>query len=312
MMTYPYFQISKYVSNFSNTNVAPNASTVLTSQVIQFSSIPRKLYLYAKQSNSIINQNIMNSMNTTDTFMRVDKVNINWDNIDGVLAGAESENLYQFSVQNGLKMSFIDWHGLTYKFGGTVATVGLSGGPVCIELGKDIGLRDNQAEGALDKINFQVNLTVTNVNQTLTLNPDLYVVAVYDGILEIFDNSARAYIGVINQNDILNSPVNHNVSYNQLEKVYGGDFFSKFKDIAGKVVQGLRDTKAISNVLGSVPHPYAQVGANVAKSLGFGARGGVLDGGCDAGCDGGVRGGVLLGGQHASRDKMRNRMKHMR
>ena len=329
VMTYPYFQISRYVSS-GNDELGPNASNDLQSQVIQFSSIPRKLYIFAKQSNTIINNSVQNQVKYTDTFLKITKININWDNIDGVLSGASPNNLYELSVANGMKMPFVEWNGLSYdcgqNVGSTPVTLGLSAGPVCLELGKDLGLRDNQAEGMLDKINFQVTVSVTNVNQTETLKPDLYVVAVYDGVLEIFDNSARAYIGVINGHDILTVPVNHEVSYNSLEKIYGGDFFSKFKDIAGKVVSGLKQSKAISNILGAVPHPYAQVGSNIARSLGFGegaragsARaGGVLMGGCDmcqgrCGCgEGEGEGGVLVGGRLADYSKMKQRLRKMR
>lgn len=323
VMSYPYFQISKYITNQPVGALAPNTSAELPSQLIQFNSIPRKLYVFAKQSNTIINQSLANTLNFPDVFLRIDKINISWDNIDGVLSGASPHNLWELSVENGLKMPWTEWRGYTPNFGTTspapAVRVGLSGGPLCIELGKDLGLRDNQCEGVLDKINFQVRLTVTNTNQFVSLTPDLYVIAVYDGVLEIFDNSARAYIGVINSSDILNAPINHDVTYKMLQKIYGGDFFSKFKDIASKVVKGLKDSKAISSALGAIPNPYAQIGSQVAKSLGFGARAGVKagcmycpPGQCVCLAERQGEGGVLMGGKDVDYREMKKRLKQIR
>lgn len=294
VMTYPYFQISKYIANQPNGTINSNASAEMVSQVIQFDSIPRKIYAYAKQSNQVINSSLANTLNTPDTYLKIDRVNISWNNIDGVLSGANPVNLYEFSTQNGLNMPFVQWNALTQDVGvittDTPRNIGLTGGIICIELGKDLGLYDNQAEGMLSKINFQLKLTVTNVNQTVNLIPDLYVIAVYDGILQIGNNQAIGRIGVIDSNGILNAPVNHDVSYRELEKIYGGNFFSKFKDVAGKVFKGLKDSKAISGILGAIPSPQTQVASQIARSLGLGARAG---GGARAGKR---RGGVLFGG----------------
>lgn len=310
LMVYPYFQISKYVANQPNGVVNSNTSQILMSQVIQFNSIPRKIYIFAKQSNSIIYSSLANMINTTDTFLPITKLNINWDNKVGVLSSAVIDNLYSISVCNGLKVPFVEFNGLTYNIG-TVATdspstIGLAGAPICLELGKDVGLQDNQAEGLVDKINFQVQASVFNVNQSQNLTPDLYVVAIYDGILEIFDNSARAYIGVISQEEILNASVNHGVTYKQLEMVYGGDFFSKFKEVAGDIYRGLKDSKILSNVLGQLPHPIAQKGAEFARNLGLG------EGGARAGDY--EDGGVLIGGRAMKKSdytKMKRKLKQM-
>lgn len=330
LMSYPYFQISKYVTSQAGIipggTITPGTSVDLKSDVIQFNSIPRKIYIFAKESNTIINANLVNSISLfPDVFLKINNISISWDNIDGVLSGANAHNLWELSVANGLKLSWTEFNGITQFSPATTATamkiIGLTGSILCIELGKDIGLRDNQAEGALDKVNFQISrMNVTNINQYTNITPDLYILAIYDGVLEIFDNSARSYIGVINASDILNAPVSHEVSYNQLEKVYGGDFFSKFKDIAGRVVKGLRDTKAISNVLGSIPNPYAQIGSKIARSfgLGEGARAGVLAGcmNCPPGrcicMQNEGNGGVLIGGRIADPIEMKKRLKKMR
>lgn len=298
---YPYFQISRYVQEKPNgTAMPPNDTKDLKSQVIQLNSIPRKLYIFAKQSDSVIDTSILNSVQTTDTFLKINRINLNWDNNDGILSGSEDINLYEMSVANGLNYDWTSWKGLTVNCGTVVPQVtqkiGLKGSILCICPGVDFGLRNSQAEGVLDKIQFQVTLNVTNINQTKALEPDLYILAVYDGYLDIFNNSATAVIGAVTNSDILSTPVTYDISYHELQKIYGGDFFSKVRDTGSKLVKGLskandylRDTKLVSNVLGAIPTPYTQSAASVAKTLGYGRGMGYGEGGV-------LRGGVLMGG----------------
>lgn len=288
---YPYFQLSRYISKVTDETspIAPGAISSATSQVIQLNSIPRKIYIFLRQSDSIINKNLNNTIYTPDTYLKIENVNISWDNIDGVLSGCDDINLYEMSVNNGLNYDWTSWKGVTTACGTNLATpakIGLKGSILCICPGVDFGLRNSQAEGVLDKINFQATVTFKNINQTKALVPDLYVLAVYDGFLDIYNNSAQAIIGAVTNSDILSTPVTYDVSYHELQKIYGGDFFSKVRDTGSKLIKGLskandylRDNKIVSNVLGAIPTPYTQSASQVARSFGYG-QGGVLMGGC--------------------------------
>lgn len=318
---YPYFQLSRY--NQPIVTLAPNAFTVANSQVLQFNSIPRKLYIFARQSDGSIDTSLSESVNHTDTFLKIDKISLSWDNIDGVLSGCEDVNLYQMSVNNGLNYDWESWKGVTNNIGTVFpqnsTKIGLKGSILCLCPGVDFGLRNSQAEGVLDKINFQANVTVRNINQTKTIQADLYVLAVYDGYLDIFDNSAQAIIGAVTNEDILSTPVSYDLSYHEIQKIYGGDFFSKVRDTGSKIIKSLgkandylRDKKLISNVLGAIPSPYTQSAAEVAKSLGYGTGkglgyGGVLEGGCldcNGSCSNNQQGGAMM-----PRNKLIHRLK---
>jgi len=340
LITYPYFQVSRFTTQ-SNKNILSNASDLLISNVIQLNSIPRKMYLFAKQGNSVINSSLANTIQTTDTFLKINNVNISWNNIDGVLSGASTPQLYDFSVQNGLRITWDEWNGISQHLnaiaGQPTEIFGLTGSVICIEFGKDIGLRDDEAEGMLGQYNLQVKLGVTNVNQTVTLQPDLYIICVFDGVLTITNNSAFGQIGVISKQDVLTAPVRYDISYNMLEKVYGGgNFFSKFRDVLSNIGKGIQKyapgvlsaAKAISPVVKTlfpVSSPFLS-----AIGLGEGARaGGVRAGaiagdGAMGGChhcgmhrcmcangegEGDGDGGVLLGGRAISRKELRRRMR---
>lgn len=239
---YPYFQISRYTTQKQST-LAPNASDSYTSNPIQLNSIPRKLYIYLRQSNSVTYSSLSNMIETTDTFLQINSLSVNWDNKNGVLSGASPAQLYTLSVLNGLKLPWVEFNGLTQSINGVAGqdTVvkGLTGSIVCLELGRDVGLREDQVEGLLDKINLQVTVNATNINQTKTLTPDLYLIAVYDGVLRITNNACYSEIGVVTRQDVINAETSYNISYSSLEKIYGGDFASSLKGFAQDVGHAL-------------------------------------------------------------------------
>ncbi len=313
-MLVDHFQLSKYITKFGGV-AESNVPKQMQSQVIQLNSIPRKMYIFLRESDSEINSSILRSVNSTDTFCKINRVSLSWDNIDGVLSGCEDINLYEMSVANGLNYDWTSWKGITTNYGTSVTPntqkIGLKGSILCICPGVDFGLRNSQAEGVLDKINFQVTVDFVNINQTRNLIPDLYVLAVYDGFLDIYNNSAQAIIGAVTNSDILSTPVSYDISYHELQKIYGGDFFSKVRDTGSKLIKNLgkandflREHKLVSNVLGAIPSPYTQSASKLAESFGYG-NGGVLRGGCND-C-GGTCG---EGGRLASKYKMMNRLRN--
>ncbi len=60
--------------------------------------------------------------------------------------------------------------------------------------------------------------------------PELNIICIYDGILTIQDNSTLAQIGIVSKEDALNAPIRYDVSYDGLQNMYGGNFFTKVRD----------------------------------------------------------------------------------
>ena len=129
--------------------------------------------------------------------------------------------------------------------------------------------------------------------------------------MKIFNNTAETQT-VVTAQDVLSAKVDTNTSIQQLEHIYGGDFFGKvkehyerFKPTIQKINKGLRDTQAISktlgvasNVLEHIPFassaaPYVNDASKLANLLGYG------DGGCDM---------YSMGGAVAGRRRMKKRM----
>jgi len=309
IITYPYAQIARYTT--TGPLLAPNGQFPLVSNTIQLNSIPRKMYIFARRSDFEVQANITNQITSTDTFFKIDRLKVSWDNTDGILSGAQPVQLYQFSVANGLNMSFVEWNGQTNLLSAVVGqptrTIGLTGGIICLEPGKDFGLKSNQSAGQLGQYNLQVTLDITNIS-SIPMTPDLYIVCVYEGILSISNNSAWSEIGIVSKNDVLNAPLS-NISYNHLEKMAGGDFFSKFKDVVGSIAHGAQKAlpyvKDAAEIAGKIA-PYTVPLLFGVGEGGCGSCGGQLVGGCCPMCTGSAQGGAR-GGRMLSREDLKRR-----
>jgi hypothetical protein len=302
-LTYPYFDVQRYPTQLNPIAAASSpttaVSTVAYSNNIQLSSIPRRLYVYIRESNQIL----FNDASITDTFCPISNISIQWMNKNGLLASASPQELYKMSVKNHLNMSWTQWSGEGMKSDQThVAT---SGGPICIEFATDIGLDALDAPGKLGQFMLQVQVTFKNISAR-TMYPVLYLVPVLEGTFTIPQmGRAMINIGVISSQDILDAQSKPGLSYHDVEDVQGGNFFSGIKDFfSKKVLPALKDfvaNKGISTTLGHIPHPYAQAASGVAHLFGLGEDGGVAAG---------VLAGDVVGGKRITKAQLQRRLKH--
>ena len=140
-----------YIFNYNNLTsylqtpvaVAAGASAVLKSGQIQLNAIPSRIYMWARRADAD------QDSTTSDTFAVINQVNLTWDNQNSLLSNATSNDLWRMSTKNGLQLSYPEWS--TY-----------TGGVLCVELGSDIGLLENQAPGLVGKYQFSFTLSITN------------------------------------------------------------------------------------------------------------------------------------------------------
>ena len=262
-----YFSVVSYPTR-SNVSVAPDATIQMTMQSIQVSSIPKRIYVFAKMDDSA------ESAFTSDSYLSlVDNVNpltLTWNN-NQFLSQASTQNLYNMSVKNGCEMSYSQFT----KHTGSV---------LALDFGTDIGLMSNQAPGCIG--NYQLSLTCNFKNTSKSaITPTLYVVVVYEGVFNINDGACSHMLGVLSPNDVLNAGVMPVGSYRESQDVYGGSFWSSLKGLFSKGNQYARKHKTISKALGQIQNPYAQAGAEIANLFGYGTSGGSLAELCESESD---------------------------
>jgi hypothetical protein len=257
---------------------------------MQLSSIPWRMYIFARPSNSVL----YNSASYSDTFYGISNVNIQFNNQTGILSSATQQQLYEMSVKNHLNNNWTQFFGITeltnvFPSGGSTSVpfnissayqFGTIGSVICCEFGTDIPLGDLEAPGLNGQFQLLVQANVYNCDPTGAhdeLDVTLYIVIVSEGTFTIPAlGKSMTQLGVISRQDIINAKQSIFLNYKDVQEVNGGNFLSGLKDFGKKLFSGLRENKTISKLLTSaqaLPPPYgelAMIGAPIASALGFG------------------------------------------
>lgn len=268
--TYPYITTIPYLTSVGN--VTAGSSSSVTSGNISTFCIPDRVFLWLRRRNAD------RTYLTTDTFARIDTISINWQNESNLLSNANSFQLYQMSVENGLQDAFPQWD----QYSGSVC---------CVRFGRDVGLSDREAVSLSGKYQFTVTVNFTNPSAG-TINYDLIVVPVLSGALSIAGSSAFFNVGIISEKDIQKSlqyPSQNETALWKTE-MWGGSFFSDLRDTLGGLWKGAKSVAGVAApVVDALLGSAISSGRGIRKPKKAQARGGTLMGGCmDCGgaCDG--------------------------
>lgn len=214
------------------------------------------MYIFARRDDST--QTAFTSDSYFSLPQRDNPITITWNN-QQFLASSSTEDLYNISTKNGCTMSYSQF-------------VNRTGSVICLDFGTDIGLESNEAPGMLGNYQLSLNCRFRNTHPTASITPTMYVVVVYEGVVNINDGAASQMLGVLSPSDILNAKPSPNVSYREQNDVYGGSFFSKIKDALSSANRFLKQHKVVSSALSLVPDPRAKAAASIASQLGYGGR----------------------------------------
>ena len=258
----PYSKPQEYIKSVET--LTPGASTRVISDSIKLSQIPRKLYLFCRHQRANSNQN------TTDSFLRIDRLSILFNNQSGLFSSASEQDLFAISKSNGLNLSYPQWR--NYR-----------GGVFCAEFGKDIGLLDTEAPGTQGQYTIQIQMDVTNASDQ-NFSPEFYTVFVNEGTFSISEQFARASLGNLSPASVLSAKESQELSHHHYEQIQGSGFFSSLKNVINKVASGVQSVLPVAEkVVGAVAPEFAPIlagvgtAANVAKGLtGGGKTGGRL------------------------------------
>lgn len=264
-IVYPYFNVDRYPNDFTSA-IAPNSQTTLVSQNIQLKSIPRRMYIYARNNNATL----QTSPRFTDTYLGITGIRINWNNYSGLLSNATPFDLYKMSVKNHCNLSYPQWSGgPVYQPGSLTTLIGTVGSVLCIEFGTDIGLSDTECPGMLGTYQLQMEVNVTNVNQSNNITPCLYIVVVSEGTFTIENNRSISMIGVVSKQDVLNAKTMDClcVNYEMTQDVNGGDFMSGLKKFGSDVWHGIKSAMGTAYKYGKKAWPYIRTGLDIARTV---------------------------------------------
>lgn len=297
VLNYPYFNVERYLTDVPA--IAPGATQVASSNNIQLNSIPSKMYIFLRKRNNDLQKDPF----STDTFLKMNSVSIQWGNRNGVLASANSRQLYDLAVKNGCMLSYQAWSGLKLNKQalasagfGTAAEQYAGTGSILALDPIDLGLDALDAPGKLAQLMLQVQVDYENVS-TEAISPTLYVVIISQGLFTIYNGQASSLVGVLNSQDILEchkQTAQEMITYADVRRLNGGNFLTNIKN---KLISAFRKAKPYIKKGLDFAREYGPAIAETAAMLGLGEE-----------QKGGVR---ARGGRPVSRKTLKNRMRKM-
>ena len=244
-------------------------SATCVSNNIMVQRVPRYLFLWVRDSKAV------KTITSTDTFMKINAVRINFNNQSGLLATARTSDLWLMSKQCGLLDPLPAFEGRAFNQS-EFANIGTVGSIVCLEFGRHISIGDELSIGSPGSFNLNVEVDFRNPSAATHSSLELRTVVAYDQQLTI-DEHGGIHV------DMTTSPVGLIASGgctvdfvkvpSQSTVVTGAGFM----DFMSGINKFLKDTKLISGISGAlsaVPMlaPFAGPLAGVSSSMGYGGQ----------------------------------------
>jgi hypothetical protein len=196
-LSYLYTAVQNFVYNFAQTYNSLQSFT-LTSNTIQFQSIPHRLYISVSKAYNT------KTFNDPDVFLPITSINITWGNVSGVLSTLSQYDLWLLCEKNGLKQSWPMFSGQTIKIWGKSLDAGSAydrdlrgpSAPLCLEFGSDIQLLNEDYPGKQGTWNFQIQVNAFN-SLYEPVSPQLDIIVIYHGTMTIAGDSVTLQTGLV-------------------------------------------------------------------------------------------------------------------
>jgi len=267
-----------------------NASgKTLYSSNIQLSGIPDKLIIFVRKPVATLN------CTQTDSYATITNISINFNNQAGLLSSMTPEQLYRNSVQSGLaNMSWDEFCGSTISVAGEGAPtdsvlrapytglganlsnalgfkyVPTTGTILILNFAEVIQLSEEYyAPGSLGSFNLQVKLDVENNTyyQWAEGSYELVIIPMNTGVFVNERGTSSTFLSLLTKQDVLDALQQQPYCNYEIRRMVGGGFLDSLKSALGWVKGKL---PMVRGVLENVPNQYAQTGAQVLKTLGYG------------------------------------------
>jgi hypothetical protein len=274
-------------------------SHVLNSSNIQLSGIPDKLIICVRKRVTDLGPQ------DTDSYATIKKISLNFNNQAGLLSSMSQEQLYRNSVQSGLaNMSWDEFCGSVVStcknkgldthcgqfgpyFGVGARTIPATGaGSPGFQLSPTTGsilvlnfaeviqlTEEYYAPGSLGTFNLQMQVHVENNQYEAWTagNYELIIIPMNSGVFVNERGTSSTFLSLLTKQDVLDALQQQPYSNYEIRRMVGGGFLDGLKSALGWVKGKL---PMVRGVLENIPNPYAQAGATVLKTIGYGQSGG--------------------------------------
>ena len=218
---YPYYEPIVNVTAV-NGLVQKGQSNTINMNNIQLNSIPSRILLFVDEQDQAA------KVWRADTYCRIDRVDVSFDNRDAILSGATTVDLYNIAAKNNTNLTWTEWNRDT-------------GSVLALDFGEDIPLRSNQAVGLRGSYNLRVRVTYTNI-KTISDDSNTYAegvnlpygvaltcVIISTGVMTVAQQNVIRSVGILTNEDVINSKEQAAQPYKSRGELYGDGFFDDLK-----------------------------------------------------------------------------------
>jgi hypothetical protein len=264
-VNYQYFKAETFVNDM-NVNLASGASQTFTNNAIQLSTVPKCIYIWASRANS------SKSYETSDTFLKVNSLSLNYLNVSGQFSSMSVQDLYQMCVKNGCELSWQEWSGKAMSIGDSrnnPAVKGMVGSVLKLDI-SDLHIPSNIASGMNVNSQLSYTINVENIDETQGIPVQLTTVVVYDGMLTIQSGSMASQVGIISEDDVrrTRADADNYIPWSVAKSVYGGNLFASLSGLARGAKRGLDFACSAKKMLegGEVVTPHHSGGKTISRA----------------------------------------------
>jgi len=239
----PYIDYPRYISSgTSQQPLAIGASATLNSQNIQLNQLPDYFFIVVRPAMS--SQTITNSA----SFLTINSISINLNNVSGILASATQEDLWKMSIANHSTQSWLEFSGLASQNANATGlgdVVGTTGSILVLSPALNLSLSNMLSNSSIGQFNFQFSVNVTNnlgidLNGTTNPLPEILVVTANSGMFVTSMGSSSIFTGLLTKQLVLDA------SEKQSEDPIQSSMMSRL--VGGKM--GNMPTSAIKHLIG--------------------------------------------------------------
>jgi hypothetical protein len=186
----------------------------------------------------------------SDTFVKILKVRVDFNNDVGLLTSATPQQLFGMSVENGLNSSWNEFNGYANVYSGYkneqygidpssngANIIGTSGSMLVLAMGKDIQLQSYFAPGSIGTYSLKVMVDVENQTDEDITQVEFTVIPKFSGIMVLERGTASIYTGILSRQDVIDATKQTPYTYNDVKRVVGGSL--NLKELSKSIIKRL-------------------------------------------------------------------------
>lgn len=250
----PYIDYPRYISSqLQNPPLISGATTTFTSQNIQLNQLPDYFFIVVRPQ--MATQNITNAA----SFLTINSININLNNVSGILASATPFDLWKISAANHSTQSWLEFSGKASNANNLVGggdVIGTTGSILVLSPALNLSLSNMLSNSSIGQFNFQFGINVTN-NLGQTVSPEILVVCANSGMFVTSMGSSSIFTGLLTKQLVLDASEKQSenpIQSSMMKRLVGGKMgncpSSAMKHMLGK--EGIRRVGGQSSYSGGM------------------------------------------------------------